>query len=79
MLSGFTAVIATGLTVCIMFLHGLQRSAGTQLSISSLTKKSLFFFRGQYDIAQHTKVIWNWEEPQVVGKTMTFSIRVRYM
>ena len=61
---------------CVMFLNSVRRSVPNVPGLASFTKKSLFFFRGQYDIAYNTMVTWNWEEPQVVGKTMTFNIRV---
>ncbi|XP_052269096.1 apoptosis-resistant E3 ubiquitin protein ligase 1-like isoform X1 [Dreissena polymorpha] len=71
----FSGLIVTFVTVWIMFINRLLSTEGPLQSLSTLSKKSLFYLSGQYDIVQNTKVTWNWEEPEVVGKTMTFSVR----
>ncbi|XP_052769261.1 apoptosis-resistant E3 ubiquitin protein ligase 1-like isoform X1 [Mya arenaria] len=79
---GFTAVLVTCVTLVIMFINlpttimnRVQPLSISLQSLSNLSKKSLFYFSGQYDVAQNTKVTWDWDEPQIVGKTMTFNIR----
>ncbi|KAK7493478.1 hypothetical protein BaRGS_00015378 [Batillaria attramentaria] len=40
------------------------------------SKSAIFeFFTGHYPAPQCCEVLWDWNEPQAVGKTMTFSVR----
>lgn len=70
----FSTLVVIFMTFVIMLITR-ARNAGQMFNLSNLSKKSLLFLTGQFDIAQHTKVHWNWDEPQTVGKTMTFSVR----
>lgn len=43
-------------------------------------KTAIFdFFTGKYPAPQYCTVQWDWPEPQHVGKTMTFSIKVKIL
>ena len=45
------------------------------------TSKSAIFelFTGRYPAPQFCEVSWDWKEPQCVGKTMSFSVRVSHI
>lgn len=69
-----TGLIATVVVTLIMLCTHTQ--PGSLLPLPA-TKHSLFeFVTGKYLAIQFTRVEWDWEEPQVVGKTVTFKIKV---
>ena len=73
-------VFVTGVTAVIMFVSRTHNWLQQSSTFCQTSKKSLLnLLSGHYDIPQNTKVIWDWEEPQTVGKTMSFRIKVTIM
>lgn len=76
--SGYLNVVCLLVSVVIgftiMLLSGslpwmwLQPAPNTKTRI-------LDFFTGKYPAPQSCKVTWDWKEPEVVGKTMTFTVQ----
>ena len=75
-----SAVVA----VCVVVLSPLLIMLMGNMDLTRLrherlpTSKSAIFelFTGRYPAPQFCEVSWDWKEPQCVGKTMTFSVRV---
>ena len=64
-----------------LFIGGLailvNMNYANYLTPSRCSKRSILeFVTGKYLNTPATKVIWDWEEPQVVGKMMTFRLKV---
>ena len=70
-------LLVTGITAVIMFISHTNNWLQQSSMFCHSSKKSLLnLLSGHYDIPQNTKVIWDWDEPQTVGKTMSFRVKV---
>ena len=76
-LSVLMILLVTGITAVIMFISHTNNWLQQSSMFCHSSKKSLLnLLSGHYDIPQNTKVIWDWDEPQTVGKTMSFRVKV---
>ncbi len=68
-------VLTSSVSVSIMLL-GTNHTWFQQRTLPS-SKTTIFdFFTGRYPAPQYCTVTWDWQEPQVVGKTVAFFVRV---
>lgn len=62
-----------GLLVALVNMNYARVRAAAHLG----SKHSILeYVTGKYLAIQLCRVVWEWEEPQVVGKTMTFKVKV---
>lgn len=61
-----------------MFVFLLKMNYASFVRQCPVTSKHsiLELFTGKYLALQYSKVVWDWDEPQVVGNIMTFRIKV---
>ena len=63
----------TGLVVVAMTMYYAHQRG----PVTSAKHSILEYVTGKYLAIQYSKVSWDWDEPQSVGKTVTFKIKVR--
>ena len=75
---GWTTLV---LILAAMFVYFLKMNYTSFMRhCPSASKHTILdFVTGKYLHLQHSEVVWEWDEPQVVGKTMTFRIKVRVL
>ena len=55
----------------------MNTNYATYIAHRTRSKRSILeFVTGKYLATQFSKVMWDWEEPQHVGKTVSFRIKV---
>ena len=65
------------LAAVAMFVFLLNMNYASFVRHCPTTKQSIIeFVTGKYLALQYSKVFWDWDEPQVVGKAMTFRVKV---
>ena len=65
-----------------MLLMVINMNYGGFMAVQAVAQSKhsiLELVTGKYLAVQFCKVIWGWQEPQRVGKTMTFTIKVSIM
>ena len=64
------------LAATLVLLVNMNYATYTQNTSATAKHSILEFVTGKYLAIQYCKVFWDWDEPQTVGKTMTFKIKV---
>ena len=65
------------LAAVAMFVFLLNLNYASFVRHCPTTKQSIIeFVTGKYLALQYSKVFWDWDEPQIVGKAMTFRVKV---
>ncbi|KAL3873875.1 hypothetical protein ACJMK2_036958 [Sinanodonta woodiana] len=70
-------VLVTAVSIGVMIVTRQPNQIQPATLYHTGKKSFLNLFSGRYDITQYATVTWDWEEPQVVGRTMTFTVKVR--
>lgn len=72
--SGWTTIVLVCAAMFMFFLK-MNYTSFVRHCPSASKHTILEFVTGKYLHLQHSKVVWDWDEPQVVGKTVTFRIK----